>query len=236
MAAVEASGRSPSPLPTVGAASAASPDLVRVLHQRRTQLVERETALQRWAVALELEAARQATAAKQLQRQEERASALAQESRDNRAAAQDMLADVQRREAALQRDAAELQQAAAAAQHERQELAAERASLEAASASLTARTSDLERREQQLAVTEEQWGTKVEAADAQLKVRRRCVCLPGCLHAAAPAWPAQLECAPPSLRAGRHRGGGQGSEGAALPGGEGSQALRTGRFGGRAQS
>lgn len=43
-----------------------------VLHERRTQLVERETALQRWVVALEMEAARQAAAAKQLKQQEEK--------------------------------------------------------------------------------------------------------------------------------------------------------------------
>lgn len=44
-AALEAAGRSPSPLPSVGSSST-SADLVRVLHQRRTQLVEKETALQ----------------------------------------------------------------------------------------------------------------------------------------------------------------------------------------------
>ena len=43
---------------------------MQVLHQRRTQLVERETLLQRWVVALEMEAARQTSLARQLQQRE----------------------------------------------------------------------------------------------------------------------------------------------------------------------
>lgn len=171
-AAVEASGRSPSPLPPInGSSGAASADLVRVLHQRRTQLVERETALQRWAVALELEAGRQATAAAQLRSQEGRVALLAAESNDSKQAAQALLADVQQREVALQREAAELQAAAAAAQRERQEVSTERQGLEAAATDLAARAADIGRREQQLGATEEQWAAKVAQAEAQLKVR-----------------------------------------------------------------
>jgi len=169
-AAVDAAGRSPSPLPPVDASAGASPDLVRLLHQRRSQLVERETALQRWAVALELEAQRQATAAKALRAQEEKVARLAEESGGNKEAAAAMLADVQRREAVLQREAAELQDAQAAAAQERRNLAAERAALEAAAADLSAQANDLARREQALVATEEQWEAKVAAADAQLKV------------------------------------------------------------------
>ena len=167
---MDAAGRSPSPLPPVDASAGASPDLVRLLHQRRTQLVERETALQRWAVALELEAQRQATAAKALRAQEAKVARLAEESGGNKEAAAAMLADVQRREAALQREAGELQTAQAAAAQERQDLAAERAALEAAAADLSAQANEMARREQALAATEQQWEAKVAAADAQLKV------------------------------------------------------------------
>lgn len=170
-AAVDAAGRSPSPLPPVDASAGASPDLVRLLHQRRSQLVERETALQRWAVALELEAQRQATAAKALRAQEDKVARLAEQSGGNKEAAAAMLADVQRREAALQREAGELQSAQAAAAQERQDLAAERAALEAAAADLSAQANELARRDQALAATEEQWESKVAAAEAQLKVR-----------------------------------------------------------------
>lgn len=167
---MDAAGRSPSPLPPVDASSGASPDLVRLLHQRRTQLVERETALQRWAVALELEAQRHATAAKALRAQEEKVARLAEESGGNKEAAAAMLADVQRREAALQREAGELQASQAAAAQERQDLAAERAALEAAAADLSAQANEMARREQALAATEQQWEAKVAAAEAQLKV------------------------------------------------------------------
>ena len=112
-AAVETAGRSPSPLPGVSASSAASPDLIRLLHQRRTQLVERETALQRWGVALELEAARQAAAAKQLKAQEERVAGVAGEAASNQERAAALLGEVSQREAALQREAAALAQQAA---------------------------------------------------------------------------------------------------------------------------
>lgn len=168
---MDAAGRSPSPLPQVSATSGNSPDLVRLLHQRRTQLVERETALQRWVVALELEAARQASVAKQLKQQEEKVQQLAAEASGNREEAQALLADVAQREQALQREAAEVQQQLAAAAAERQELAAQHAALEAAANEVSARASELGRREQSVAAAEEQWEAKVAQADRQLKVR-----------------------------------------------------------------
>jgi hypothetical protein len=181
-AAVDAAGRSPAPLPPVTGSSGGSADLVRLLHQRRTQLVERETALQRWVVALELEAARQATAAKQLRQQEDRVAQLAAESGGNKEAASALLADVAQREQRLQREASEVGQQLAAAQQERAELAHERAALEAAASELAARAADVGRREQQLQATERQWAAKVEQAEAQLKVTvglLRVVMLPG---------------------------------------------------------
>lgn len=168
--AVEASGRSPSPLPPVNASSAASPDLVRLLHQRRTQLVERETALQRWVVALELEAARQGAAAKQLAAQEAKVARLASEAGEGRSSAQALLAEVAVREEALQRQAAALEQQHGALQAEQEVQAAERASLEGAAAELAARAGAIGRREAALAASEEQWDGKVQAAEAQLKV------------------------------------------------------------------
>ena len=252
-AAVEAAGRSPSPLPPVDASAGASPDLVRLLHQRRTQLVERETALQRWAVALELEAQRQATAAKALRAQEDKVARLAQESGGNKEAAAAMLADVQRREAALQREAGELQEAQVAAAQERQELGAERAALEAAAGDLSARASEFGRREQALAASEEQWEAKVAAAEAQLKVWQgartigAAALLPACallrwlhpalrwLHPAHCPACAQPPSAPTLPAAVCQRGGRQGPEGAARAGGTGSQAVGARRCSGRAQ-
>lgn len=143
---------------------------MRLLHQRRTQLVERETALQRWVVALELEAARQAAAAKQLRQQEERVAQLAAESGSNKEAANALLADVAQREQRLQREAGEVGQQLAVAQQERAELAQERAGLEAAASELAARATEVGRREQQLLATERQWEAKMEQAEAQLKV------------------------------------------------------------------
>lgn len=234
-AAVEAAGRSPSPLPSVTGATGGSPDLVRVLHQRRTQLVERETALQRWAVALELEAARQTAAAQQLKAQEGKAGALAAESASNKEAAQALLADVQRREAALQRDASEVQAQQQAAQRERQELASERAGLEAAAADLSERAADIGRREQQLGAAEEQWMTKMQQAEVQLKVllgwAELLVLQGGAValrqgsfyHAAA----AQSSHLPLLLRspAGGQRGGSAGAARAACAGGARGQAV-----------
>lgn len=167
---MEAAGRSPSPLPPISATSGGSPDLVRILHQRRTQLVERETALQRWVVALELEAARQAAVAKQLAGQEEKLAKLAAEASGNREQAQALLADVAQREQKLQREAAEMQQQLAAAAAERRELAAERGALEAAAAEMSARASELGRQEQAVAAAEQQWKAKVAQAEAQLQV------------------------------------------------------------------
>lgn len=169
-AAVEAAGRSPSSLPQVSASSGGSPDLVRQLHQRRTQLVERETALQRWVVALELEAARQAAAAKQLAGQEEKLAKLAAEASGNREQAQALLADVSEREQKLQREVADVQQQLAAAAAERQELAAERAVLEAAAADISARAGELGRREKAVAAAEQQCDAKMAQAEAQLRV------------------------------------------------------------------
>ena len=174
-AAVETAGRSPSPLPGVSASSAASPDLIRLLHQRRTQLVERETALQRWGVALELEAARQAAAAKQLKAQEERVAGVAGEAASNQERAAALLGEVSQREAALQREAAALAQQAADADAERRELAAERAGLEEATADVRRRGAEAARREAALAAAEDEWETKRAAAEALVEVGQRVV-------------------------------------------------------------
>ena len=105
---------------------------MRLLHQRRSQLVERETALQRWVVALELEAGRQATAARQLAAQEDKLARLAAESAEGKASAQAMLSDVATREAALQREAAALEAQRGEVPGELAALQRVRAALEAA--------------------------------------------------------------------------------------------------------
>lgn len=49
-------------------------DIIGPLHQHRAILMERETSLQRWAVALELEANRMASTSKVIKQQEEQVS------------------------------------------------------------------------------------------------------------------------------------------------------------------
>jgi septal ring factor EnvC (AmiA/AmiB activator) len=168
---MDAAGHSPSPLPHVTASSAASADLVRLLHQRRSQLVERETALQRWVVALELEAARQAAAAEQLALQDGKVARLAAESAEHKEAARQLLEDVSAREQQLQRDAAALEQQHAAVQREAAALQQERAALESAAAEVAVRAGDMERRAAALSSQEDEWRNKVQAAEEQLKVR-----------------------------------------------------------------
>jgi chromosome segregation ATPase len=141
--------------------------------------VERETALQRWAVALELEAARQATAAGQLAAQEGKLSRLAAEAAEGKQSAQNLLADVATREQRLQQEAAEVEQLHSSVELERAALVQERAALEGAAAELAQRAADIARREAVLSAAEEEWATKVEAAKAQFKVGK-CCCLRLC--------------------------------------------------------
>lgn len=158
-------------MPPVTASSSPSPDLLHMLHQRRTQLVERETGLQRWAVALELEAARQAEAAGRLATQEGKLSRLAADAAEGKESAQKLLADVAAREQRLQQEAADVEQLHGSVQRERDASAQERAALEAAAAELAQRAANISQREAALSAREEEWAGKVEAANAQFKVR-----------------------------------------------------------------
>lgn len=143
--------------------------------------MERETALQRWAVALELEAARQATAAGQLAAQEGKLSRLAAEAAEGKQSAQNLLADVATREQRLQQEAAEVEQLHSSVERERAALVQERAALEGAAAELAQRAADIARREAVLSAAEEEWATKVEAAKAQFKVGK-CCCRVSAIH------------------------------------------------------
>lgn len=168
--AEEAAGLRPlPPLPQpelVGAAI--SSELFAALLQRRTILIERETLLQRWSLALESEAVKLKEIGEQLEEREE----VAQKALADKLSAEALLLDVKKRENCLHERAQQVDGSFKELQELEEQLRSEKMRLEHAMAGVSARNADLDARERGLVTSETVWKSKLIDAEKELQLAK----------------------------------------------------------------